>query len=46
MIEILFPFKIDKLKKETSNLKGPKPVVIKTENVKQLLNNLCGFFSN
>ncbi|CAD8091856.1 unnamed protein product [Paramecium primaurelia] len=46
MIEIFFPYKIDKLKKETSNLKGPKPVVIKSDNVKHLLNNLCDFFSN
>ncbi|CAD8097528.1 unnamed protein product [Paramecium primaurelia] len=46
MIEILFPQKIDKLKKETSNLQGPKPILIKSDNVKQLLNNLCDFFSN
>ncbi|CAD8120897.1 unnamed protein product [Paramecium sonneborni] len=46
MIEILFPQKIDKLKKETSNLKGPKPVIIKSDNIKQLLSNLCDFFSN
>ncbi|CAD8105849.1 unnamed protein product [Paramecium sonneborni] len=46
MIEILFPYKIDKLKKETSNLRGPKPLLIKSNNVKYLLNNLYGFFSN
>ncbi|CAK60040.1 unnamed protein product (macronuclear) [Paramecium tetraurelia] len=46
MIEIFFPQKIDKLNKETSNLQGPKPIIIKSDDVGQLLNNLCDFFSN
>ncbi|CAK94027.1 unnamed protein product (macronuclear) [Paramecium tetraurelia] len=46
MIEILFPYKIDKLKKETSNLNGPKPIIIKSDDVNHLLSNLCDFFSN
>ncbi|CAD8203599.1 unnamed protein product [Paramecium octaurelia] len=46
IIEIFFPQQIDKLKKETSNLKGPKPIVIKSDDAEQLLHNLCDFFSN
>lgn len=33
LIEILFPKTIDKLKKEISNLDGPKPIVFENNDI-------------
>ena len=43
LLELLFPKTIDKLKKETSSLDGPKPIVIEQcseSNLRNLLDSL------
>ena len=41
-IEILFPKTIDRLKKEVSNLKGPKPMILAEGSQELLFYVLCG----
>ena len=41
-IEILFPKTIDRLKKEVSNLGGPKPIILADEDEELLFYVLCG----
>ncbi|CAD8159005.1 unnamed protein product [Paramecium pentaurelia] len=46
VLEICFPYKIDRLKKETSDLTGPKPVILQTEDPQDLLSYIQEFFTN
>ena len=41
-IEILFPKTIDRLKKEVSNISGPKPIILADEDEELLFYVLCG----
>lgn len=42
IIEILFPATIDRLKKERSNLNGPKPIILADSDIELLFLVLCG----
>ncbi|CAK77908.1 unnamed protein product (macronuclear) [Paramecium tetraurelia] len=46
VLELYFPYKIDRLKKETSDLTGPKPIVLQTEDPQDLLSYIQEFFTN
>lgn len=42
IIEILFPATIDRLKKERSDLNGPKPIILSDSDTELLFFVLCG----
>ncbi|CAD8089119.1 unnamed protein product [Paramecium sonneborni] len=46
ILEIFFPYKIDKLMKEISDLSGPKPIILQTEDCLDLLSYIQEFFTN
>ncbi|CAD8153493.1 unnamed protein product [Paramecium pentaurelia] len=46
VLEICFPYKIDRLKKETSDLTGPKPIILQIEDSQDLLSYIQEFFIN
>ncbi|CAD8069898.1 unnamed protein product [Paramecium sonneborni] len=46
ILEICFPQKIDRLRKEISDLTGPKPIILQTEDPLDLLSYIQEFFTN
>ncbi|CAD8122830.1 unnamed protein product [Paramecium sonneborni] len=46
LIELYFPKSIDKLNKEISNLKGPKPIIINSKDTEVLFSFLTGDIQN